>query len=82
MQEGAPNDGLGKMAFEIAVEGDELVLNGLTVFMFPIKSPGIEVQRIEMLNGSREFCQEFLTDVRVPDRDVPFRDVPRSRSAG
>ena len=22
-----------------------------------------------MLNGSREFCQEFLTDVRVPDTD-------------
>lgn len=41
--------------------------SGLTVFMFPIKSPGIEVQRIEMLNGSKEFCQEYLTDVRVPD---------------
>jgi alkylation response protein AidB-like acyl-CoA dehydrogenase len=41
--------------------------SGLTVFMFPIKSPGIEVRRIEMLNGSKEFCQEFLTDVRVPD---------------
>jgi hypothetical protein len=22
-----------------------------------------------MLNGSREFCQEFLTDVHVPDTD-------------
>jgi alkylation response protein AidB-like acyl-CoA dehydrogenase len=41
--------------------------SGLTVFIFPIKSPGIEVRRIEMLNGSKEFCQEFLTDVRVPD---------------
>jgi alkylation response protein AidB-like acyl-CoA dehydrogenase len=40
----------------------------LTVFIFPIKSPGIEVQRIEMLNGSNEFCQEFLTDLRIPDR--------------
>ena len=43
--------------------------SGLTVFMFPIKSPGIEVRRIEMLNGSREFCEEFLTDVRMPDSD-------------
>ena len=42
---------------------------GLTVFMIPIRQPGIEVQRIEMLNGNREFCQEFLTDVRVPDSD-------------
>jgi alkylation response protein AidB-like acyl-CoA dehydrogenase len=42
---------------------------GLTVFMLRIHQPGIEVHRIEMLNGSREFCQEFMTDVRVPDHD-------------
>jgi alkylation response protein AidB-like acyl-CoA dehydrogenase len=42
---------------------------GLTVFMLPIDREGIEVHRIEMLNGNREFCQEFLTDVRVPDTD-------------
>jgi alkylation response protein AidB-like acyl-CoA dehydrogenase len=42
---------------------------GLTVFALPIHHPGIELHRIEMLNGSKEFCQEFLTDVRVPDSD-------------
>ncbi len=42
---------------------------GLTVFMLPIRQPGVEVHRIEMLNGNREFCQEFLSDVRVPDSD-------------
>jgi alkylation response protein AidB-like acyl-CoA dehydrogenase len=42
---------------------------GLTVFMLPIDAPGVDVHRIEMLNGNREFCQEFLTDVRVPDGD-------------
>jgi alkylation response protein AidB-like acyl-CoA dehydrogenase len=42
---------------------------GLTVFMLPIHQPAIEVHRIEMLNGSREFCQEFLTDVVVPDSE-------------
>jgi alkylation response protein AidB-like acyl-CoA dehydrogenase len=42
---------------------------GLSVFMLKIHQPGIEVHRIEMLNGSKEFCQEFLTDVRVPDSD-------------
>lgn len=42
---------------------------GLTVFVLPIHQPGIELHRIEMLNGSKEFCQEFLTDVRVPDAD-------------
>lgn len=42
---------------------------GLSVFMLRLHQPNIEVHRIEMLNGSREFCQEFLTDVRVPDTD-------------
>ncbi len=42
---------------------------GLTVFIFPIRQEGLDVHRIEMLNGSKEFCQEFLTDVRVPDSD-------------
>jgi alkylation response protein AidB-like acyl-CoA dehydrogenase len=40
---------------------------GLTVFMVPLHTPGLEMHRIEMLNGSREFCQEFLTDVSIPD---------------
>ena len=42
---------------------------GLTVFIFPLHQPGIDIHRIEMLNGDKEFCQEFLTDVRVPDSD-------------
>ncbi|HEY8524727.1 MAG TPA: acyl-CoA dehydrogenase family protein [Acidimicrobiales bacterium] len=42
---------------------------GLTVFIFPVDREGVEIQRIEMLSGSTEFCQEFLTDVRVPDSD-------------
>ena len=41
---------------------------GLSVFMLPIHQPGIEVHRIEMLNGTKEFCQEFMTDVRGPRR--------------
>ncbi|MBE3199961.1 MULTISPECIES: acyl-CoA dehydrogenase family protein [Parafrankia] len=40
---------------------------GLTVFMLPLRQPGIEIHPIEMLNGNKEFCQEFLTDVVVPD---------------
>jgi len=40
---------------------------GLTVFMVNLRQPGVEIHRIEMLNGSREFCQEFFTDVRIPD---------------
>lgn len=40
---------------------------GLSVFFFEINHPDIEVQRIEMINGSREFCQEFMTDLRLSD---------------
>jgi alkylation response protein AidB-like acyl-CoA dehydrogenase len=40
---------------------------GLTVFMVPFDIEGLEMHRIEMLTGSKEFCQEFLTDVRIPD---------------
>ena len=42
---------------------------GLSVFIIKIHQPGIELHRIEMINGSREFCQEFITDLRVPDSD-------------
>ena len=42
---------------------------GLTVFIFPIHQPAIEVQRIALINGFKDFCQEFLTDLRVPDSD-------------
>ncbi len=42
---------------------------GLTIFILPLHREGVDVHRIEMLNGSKEFCQEFLTDVRVPDTD-------------
>ena len=40
---------------------------GLTVFIFPLHQDGVEVHRIEMLNGFKDFCQEFLSDLRVPD---------------
>ena len=40
---------------------------GLSVFIIEIDQPDIEVQRIEMINGSREFCQEFMDDLRVSD---------------
>jgi alkylation response protein AidB-like acyl-CoA dehydrogenase len=42
---------------------------GLSVFIFALHQPGIEVHQIEMVNGAKEFCQEFITDLRVPDSD-------------
>jgi alkylation response protein AidB-like acyl-CoA dehydrogenase len=42
---------------------------GLTVFLMPLHQPGVEIHRIERLSGESEACQEFMTDVRVPDSD-------------
>ncbi|MBV1916471.1 MAG: acyl-CoA dehydrogenase family protein [Sphingomonadaceae bacterium] len=42
---------------------------GMTVFIVPLHQPGVEIQRIERLNGESEACQEFFTDVRIPDSD-------------
>ncbi len=42
---------------------------GLTVFIVKIHQPNVDVHRIEMVNGSRDFCQEFMTDLRISDAD-------------
>ncbi len=54
---------------------------GLSVFMLELRQPGIEMHRIEMLNGSKEFCQEFITDVRIPD-DQRIGDVDDGWTVG
>ncbi len=43
---------------------------GLTMFILKIHQPGIEVQRITMVNGTAEFCQEYFDAVLVPVADA------------
>jgi alkylation response protein AidB-like acyl-CoA dehydrogenase len=43
--------------------------SGMSVFIMPLHQPGVEISRIERLNGESEACQEFFTDVRIPDSD-------------
>ncbi|OHV04710.1 acyl-CoA dehydrogenase family protein [Mycobacterium talmoniae] len=43
---------------------------GLTMFLVPINHPGITLRRITQLNGSTEFCEEFLDGVDVGDDAV------------
>jgi hypothetical protein len=43
---------------------------GLTMFLVPIKHPGITLRRIKQVNGSTEFCEEFFDDVDVGDDAV------------
>ncbi|MET0920565.1 MAG: acyl-CoA dehydrogenase family protein [Acidimicrobiia bacterium] len=39
---------------------------GISVFMLDMSLPGLEVRQIKQATGSSEFCEIFLTDVRVP----------------
>ncbi|OBF86276.1 acyl-CoA dehydrogenase [Mycobacterium sp. 852002-51163_SCH5372311] len=43
---------------------------GLTMFLVPIDHPGITLRRITQVNGSAEFCEEFLDGVDVGDDAV------------
>ena len=39
---------------------------GLSVFLIPMQTPGIEIRRTKMITGDSEFSEVFLQDVRVP----------------
>ena len=43
--------------------------SGMSVFIMPLHQPGVEIHRIVRLNGESEACQEFFTDVPLPDSD-------------
>ncbi|MEW2622494.1 acyl-CoA dehydrogenase family protein [Streptomyces sp. NPDC048106] len=43
---------------------------GLTMFLVPLDAPGLTMNRVRMVNGSREFCEEFFDDVRLPHSSV------------
>ncbi|MBX9702001.1 MAG: acyl-CoA dehydrogenase family protein [Acetobacteraceae bacterium] len=40
---------------------------GLTMFVIPMKGPGVEVRRIKQIAGTSNFNEVFFTDLRVPD---------------
>ncbi|MDX6742156.1 acyl-CoA dehydrogenase family protein [Actinocorallia sp. A-T 12471] len=39
---------------------------GLTMFLMPTKAPGVTMNRVRMVNGSLEFCDEFFDNVVLP----------------
>jgi alkylation response protein AidB-like acyl-CoA dehydrogenase len=43
---------------------------GLTMFLVPIKSPGITMRRIKQVDGGREFCEEFFDGLELGDDAV------------
>lgn len=42
---------------------------GLTAFILDMASPGIVVRRIRQISGNSNFCEVFLSDVRIADSD-------------
>jgi alkylation response protein AidB-like acyl-CoA dehydrogenase len=44
--------------------------NGLTMFLVPLRHPGVTISRIQQVNGSVEFCEEFFDDVDLGDDAV------------
>jgi alkylation response protein AidB-like acyl-CoA dehydrogenase len=44
--------------------------DGLTMFLMPIHAPGVTLRRIEQVDGSHEFCEEFFDGLRLDDSAV------------
>jgi alkylation response protein AidB-like acyl-CoA dehydrogenase len=43
---------------------------GLTMFVVPLRTPGLEVIPLRLVTGATGFCQEFFDNVAVPATDV------------
>jgi alkylation response protein AidB-like acyl-CoA dehydrogenase len=39
---------------------------GISYFIIDMHAPGVEVRPLKQITGSSEFCEEFLTDVKIP----------------
>lgn len=43
---------------------------GLTMFIVPIHDPRTTIVQIEMIDGNKEFCQEYFDDLEIPVANV------------
>src|SRR5258708_3447144 len=43
---------------------------GISFLLIDMKSPGIEVQPIQLISGNSPFCETFFTDVKVPKENL------------
>jgi alkylation response protein AidB-like acyl-CoA dehydrogenase len=44
--------------------------NGITFLLMDMETPGVSVRPIKLISGASPFCETFLSDVRVPVRNV------------
>jgi alkylation response protein AidB-like acyl-CoA dehydrogenase len=47
--------------------------DGITFLLMDMTTPGVSVKPIKLISGSSPFCETFLTDVRVPVKNVVGR---------
>jgi len=47
--------------------------SGITFLLMDMETPGVSVRPIRLISGASPFCETFLTDVRVPARNVVGR---------
>ncbi len=43
---------------------------GLTMFLVPVRQPGVTMNRIKQIDGTADFCEEFFDDVELVDDAV------------
>lgn len=43
---------------------------GISFLLIDMKAPGVEVRPIPLINGVSHFCETFLTDVKVPRKNL------------
>ncbi len=44
--------------------------DGITFLLMDMETPGVSVRPIRLISGASPFCETFLTDVRVPTKQV------------
>lgn len=42
---------------------------GISYFVMDMRTPGVEVRPLKQITGSEEFCEVFMTNVKVPAQD-------------
>jgi alkylation response protein AidB-like acyl-CoA dehydrogenase len=46
---------------------------GISYFLIPMKTPGIDARPLRMMQGGVDFCEVFFDDVRIPARNIVGR---------
>jgi len=54
----------------VRTDPDAAKHDGISFILFDMKQPGVEVQPIELISGSSEFCQVFFGDVRAKAKNL------------